>query len=371
MWVDILIWWIIFLTASCIGYAIFCFFRGVKRFLRWVIKGNGGILYDVQAPSTPIASTRCDLHDAEYTEVTSYTSVNVSTVNVSTEPKEPIVTPPPATEPTPTPASKDRPREVKYEPIFIKSDMVFKWQYVDDNECRLIFYPNELLESLDFQLEKDYFKYRENRIYEISPTSDEDTLLKYIYVWAEREEYDYYGYIKKCTKKVNINTPEQYKGINGVFKFNENLQYPYKVRKDDHLMTLYFREKADIKRLEQKQLDEIAEEERRQKALEEEKAEIAAKIKAKYRKQQLEKIVRQELVDNGELFGEQAKRPRIPREVVDAVYSRDGGRCVYCGSTDNLQLDHIIPFSRGGATNVDNLQLLCQKCNLEKSNKIG
>ena len=112
-------------------------------------------------------------------------------------------------------------------------------------------------------------------------------------------------------------------------------------------------------------------EERRQKALEAEKAEIAAKIKAKHRKQQLEKIVRQELVDSGELFGEQAKRPRIPREVVDAVYSRDGGRCVYCGSTDNLQLDHIIPFSRGGATNVENLQLLCQKCNLEKSNKIG
>lgn len=112
-------------------------------------------------------------------------------------------------------------------------------------------------------------------------------------------------------------------------------------------------------------------EERRQKALEAEKAEIAAKIKAKHRKQQLEKIVRQELVDSGELFGEQAKRPRIPREVVDAVYSRDGGRCVYCGSTENLHLDHIIPFSRGGATNVENLQLLCQKCNLEKSNKIG
>lgn len=104
---------------------------------------------------------------------------------------------------------------------------------------------------------------------------------------------------------------------------------------------------------------------------EREKAEIAARIKEKYRIRQLEKIVRQELIDSGELFGDEPKRPPIPREIVDAVYKRDGGRCVYCGSTQNLQLDHIIPFSKGGATILENLQLLCQKCNIEKSNKIG
>lgn len=112
-------------------------------------------------------------------------------------------------------------------------------------------------------------------------------------------------------------------------------------------------------------------EEKKRKELEREKAEIAAKIKARQRKRDLEKQVRQEMLDSGELYGEQTKRPPIPREVVDAVYKRDGGRCVYCGSVENLHLDHIIPFSRGGATNVENLQLLCQKCNLEKSNKIG
>lgn len=105
--------------------------------------------------------------------------------------------------------------------------------------------------------------------------------------------------------------------------------------------------------------------------LECEKAAIARKLKERQRRRDLEKIVMQELIDNGELFGDQPKRPPIPREVVDAVYRRDGGRCVYCGSTDNLQLDHIIPFSKGGATTLENLQLLCQKCNLEKSNHIG
>jgi hypothetical protein len=112
-------------------------------------------------------------------------------------------------------------------------------------------------------------------------------------------------------------------------------------------------------------------EEKKRKTLEREKAEIAAKIKERQRKRDLEKQVRQEMLDSGELYDEQTKRPPIPREVVDAVYKRDGGRCVYCGSVENLHLDHIIPFSRGGATNVENLQLLCQKCNLEKSNKIG
>lgn len=111
--------------------------------------------------------------------------------------------------------------------------------------------------------------------------------------------------------------------------------------------------------------------ERMRKAAEREKEEIAAMLKERQRRRELEKQVRQELIDSGELFGDRTKRPPIPREVVDAVYRRDQGRCVYCGSTENLQLDHIVPFSKGGATTLENLQLLCQKCNLEKSNKIG
>lgn len=124
-------------------------------------------------------------------------------------------------------------------------------------------------------------------------------------------------------------------------------------------------------RIERERQDEEYRREQERLRKEKEKNEVKEQIKEKYRRRQLEKLVRQELIDSGELFGEQTKRPRIPREVVDAVYSRDGGRCVYCGSTENLQLDHIIPFSKGGATTLENLQLLCQKCNLEKSNKIG
>lgn len=111
-------------------------------------------------------------------------------------------------------------------------------------------------------------------------------------------------------------------------------------------------------------------EEQRRKEREEIEA-VKAKLLKKKRREELEKMALRELMDEGILFPEAGKRPPIPKDVVDAVWRRDGGKCVYCGSTENLQLDHIIPFSKGGATTVENLQLLCQKCNLQKSNKIG
>jgi hypothetical protein len=50
------------------------------------------------------------------------------------------------------------------------------------------------------------------------------------------------------------------------------------------------------------------------------------------------------------------------------VYSRDGGACQCCGSSTNLEYDHITPFSCGGTSDVSNIQLLCFTCNRSKSN---
>jgi len=60
----------------------------------------------------------------------------------------------------------------------------------------------------------------------------------------------------------------------------------------------------------------------------------------------------------------------ISQEVKHAVWQRDGGHCVECGASDYLEFDHIIPHSKGGASTADNLQLLCRRCNMRKSNRI-
>lgn len=54
------------------------------------------------------------------------------------------------------------------------------------------------------------------------------------------------------------------------------------------------------------------------------------------------------------------------------VYTQQGGRCVQCGKVfkiDEMDADHIIPWSKGGETIQSNCQLLCRHCNQMKSNK--
>jgi len=63
-------------------------------------------------------------------------------------------------------------------------------------------------------------------------------------------------------------------------------------------------------------------------------------------------------------------RERIPYDTRIFVWNRDGGRCRHCGSTENLQFDHIVPYSLGGANTAENVELLCGDCNLGKRAKL-
>ena len=69
------------------------------------------------------------------------------------------------------------------------------------------------------------------------------------------------------------------------------------------------------------------------------------------------------------------RRRKISDTTRYAVLERAGFKCQCCGSKplkNNdviLHIDHIIPHSLGGSDNVDNLQVLCDKCNLSKQNK--
>jgi len=67
----------------------------------------------------------------------------------------------------------------------------------------------------------------------------------------------------------------------------------------------------------------------------------------------------------------------IPRKVRDEIFLRDGGRCTFkgtdgrrCNSSWNLQIDHIVPFARGGDNSPGNLRLLCGKHNRLEAERV-
>lgn len=64
-------------------------------------------------------------------------------------------------------------------------------------------------------------------------------------------------------------------------------------------------------------------------------------------------------------------RSKIPATLRRAVMERDDFRCRHCNSRHNLGIDHRTPLSRGGATSLENLQLLCGPCNSRKGASVA
>src|SRR6516225_5276912 len=61
---------------------------------------------------------------------------------------------------------------------------------------------------------------------------------------------------------------------------------------------------------------------------------------------------------------------RVPDGMRAAVLVRDGARCRKCRRAINLEMDHIVPVSKGGKTVESNLQTLCRRCNRVKFKKL-
>jgi 5-methylcytosine-specific restriction endonuclease McrA len=66
----------------------------------------------------------------------------------------------------------------------------------------------------------------------------------------------------------------------------------------------------------------------------------------------------------------------IPPAVRDQVYARDKGKCTFvgangkrCNSTWDLEIDHVVPYARGGNNSPGNLRLLCRKHNIYRAEK--
>lgn len=60
----------------------------------------------------------------------------------------------------------------------------------------------------------------------------------------------------------------------------------------------------------------------------------------------------------------------IPKSLRYKILERDGNKCRSCGATNCLEIDHIIPRSKGGPTIESNLQVLCADCNRGKGASI-
>lgn len=78
---------------------------------------------------------------------------------------------------------------------------------------------------------------------------------------------------------------------------------------------------------------------------------------------------------NGKKYEETSKRERkyMNDKLRYDILKRDNFKCQKCGTSANdgakLHVDHIIPVSKGGQTTPSNLQTLCDRCNIGKSNK--
>ena len=84
------------------------------------------------------------------------------------------------------------------------------------------------------------------------------------------------------------------------------------------------------------------------------------------------KITKEELLEG---TTEKTTREMIPLNSRFKILKRDNYTCVKCGQSPaknndvELEIDHIIPVSKGGTNDLENLQTLCKKCNQGKKNK--
>ncbi len=73
---------------------------------------------------------------------------------------------------------------------------------------------------------------------------------------------------------------------------------------------------------------------------------------------------------NQEEEGEKWASRHIPEPVKTQAMERAGGKCEACGTEQDLEYDHIIPVSKGGKSEIDNIQILCRPCNRRKRTRI-
>lgn len=99
---------------------------------------------------------------------------------------------------------------------------------------------------------------------------------------------------------------------------------------------------------------------------------IALQLFVKYMEESNDEIANKVILNNNpQVIYKKSRDPSLRLRY--KILTRDNYSCKKCGSSPakdskvKLHIDHIIPWSKGGETNIENLETLCNKCNLGKS----
>ena len=58
------------------------------------------------------------------------------------------------------------------------------------------------------------------------------------------------------------------------------------------------------------------------------------------------------------------------KKISNEVFKRDNNTCFYCGRSDcKMEIDHLLPVSRGGGDDISNLVTSCRRCNAQKHDR--
>ena len=82
-----------------------------------------------------------------------------------------------------------------------------------------------------------------------------------------------------------------------------------------------------------------------------------------------ERLRRRQHLDSKENKRQQACLYTSQYRVKSQVFKLHGEKCLACGATEDITLDHIVPVCKGGKNEIDNLQPLCKSCNSKKNDK--
>jgi hypothetical protein len=85
--------------------------------------------------------------------------------------------------------------------------------------------------------------------------------------------------------------------------------------------------------------------------------------------------------NNGEIIiNQHNKNSKLRKNINNSlrfdIFKRDNFKCIYCGSSPainnntQLEVDHVIPVSKGGDNSISNLKTICKECNSGKFNKL-